>query len=257
MSREGLLDVQRTLRSAEVLSQFKEHVLGDWYKKVYQAGTDREYVGGLHTDVDSEELKQAVSKLEQDLACHLKDLIREFTYSVFASGMKRAGKTRWLEKTPTNLLYMKELFELFPQAKFLHIIRDGRDVASSIVANGWWPVLDPIVGENFRGVRHTVKNAARYWRVHLERGFDISGCIGEKAYKEVKLETLIEDRDSTLQDICDFLGEPFDAKMLRVRLKGDSVGRWRESFSESDKANFKAEAGQMLIRLGYENDTCW
>jgi hypothetical protein len=261
VSRFGLLELERKGFSPEAFEEFRTLVLGDWFKKTYKAGTPAEYEGGLHKEVERADLEAAVAALEQaafgaapgDLAAH----VREFTARIFESPMRKLGKARWIEKTPTNLLHMQQLHWIFPSARFIHIYRDGRDVAASIVANGWWPIVDETAKESFAGVPVTVENAARFWRLHLQQGFEQARGIPGETLLTLSLESLIEDRERVLAGICEFLEEPLDPKILRVSLEAGHVGRWRDTFSEEERAAFKSEAGEMLIQLGYESDGAW
>ncbi len=73
---------------------------------------------------------------------------------------RAAGKPRWAEKTPHNILFMVPLGEIFPDARFLHVVRDGRDVACSLVTMDW---INPLTGRKWDYVQN-IGNAARYWR---------------------------------------------------------------------------------------------
>ena len=257
VSPGGLLELKRSLLAAPAVGRFKELLLGEWYQKVYRKGTPQEYVGGLHVDIGREELERLVADLDQWLAGALNGALRSMIEGFYGPLVQRKGKARWLEKTPTNLVYMPELYRLFPEAKFLHIIRDGRDVAVSIVRN-FWPIGDnPVVEQKFHKVPRTIRNAARFWRVYLEKGLELACQLPPEAYKEIRLEQLIAEPEATLRDICAFIDEPFEQRLLTVPVRADRGGRWRQVFSEQDKADFKAEAGELLVRMGYAQDDGW
>jgi hypothetical protein len=253
----GLIDVRREMLGLPILKRFKQHILGPWYKKLYRAGTPREYYGGLYKDIERDELERLVADYERQLRAGVDRATRGLLEGVYAAGMKRQGKRRWLDKTPRSLIYMQELRRLFPQAKFLHIIRDGRDVALSIVEN-FWPIADDAQkGIAFNQLPRTIKNAARYWRSVLQTGMKIAARLPPDAYCEVRFEDLVSAPEPILRRICEFLGEPFERELLAVPPKTDRMNRWRQEFSRQDKKDFKIEAGDMLIRTDYEQDDSW
>ena len=93
----------------------------------------------------------------------LSDLQRCFRIFIegLAENFRRAeGKPRWAEKTPHNVLYMTPLGEIFPEARFIHLLRDGRDVTCSLLTMDWF---EPATGRKVDYVE-TMTGAARYWR---------------------------------------------------------------------------------------------
>lgn len=257
MTPGGLFDVQREMLSLPSIRRFRENLLGPWFRRVYRAGTPREYEGGLFADIDREALERLVSVFEQQLRAGIDEAVRALIEGVFSSGMAEQGKSRWQEKTPRNLIYMKDLHRLFPDAKFLHIIRDGRDVAVSIIEN-FWPIGEnPNENVSFRELPKNVRNAARYWRYFLETGLAAAAELPRGTCLEVKYEELMARPEPTLRNICEFLGEPFETGLLAFPAKTDRHGRWRAAFTNRDKTVFKEEANDMLVRMGYEEDANW
>ncbi|MBU0616156.1 MAG: sulfotransferase [Planctomycetes bacterium] len=253
----GLFEIRHEMLGLPIIKRFKSYILGPCYRKLYRQGTPREYYGGLYTDIEFEELEHLVSEYERQLRAGIDRATRTLLDGVYSSGMRKQGKSRWLEKTPRNLVYMKELRQLFPKCQFLHIIRDGRDVALSIVEN-FWPIgSNPLANIRFSDLPRTTKNAAGYWSCLLDTAFALSAELPSDAYMEVRFEDLVCEPEPTLRKICDFLGERFEERLLKVPPKTDRLHRWREQFTKQDKADFKREAGEMLIKVGYEQDDSW
>jgi hypothetical protein len=124
------------------------------------------------------------------------DGIRAF-YQLYAS---RFGKSRWGDKTPLYCLHVESIAALLPEARFLHIIRDGRDVALSLRPMWFAPGRD-------------IETLASHWRQCVTTGRrQGSQC---RYYMEVRYEQLIEDSRKVLAEICAFLELDFDDRMLR------------------------------------------
>jgi hypothetical protein len=184
------------------------------------------------------------------------------------------GKQRWAEKTPQNVQYMVTLGEIFPEAQFIHMLRDGRDVACSLVTMNW---SRPETGLRLEFTR-TMGNAAKHWRdtvVTAHRQSEHPSLAGRVL--EVRYEALVTETDATMHRVLEFLGEEWNDAVLSHHTKDRShlreqrnpgmdgilrpvgrgpVGRWRRDMTELDKAEFKAQAGQLLTELGYA-DADW
>jgi hypothetical protein len=180
--------------------------------------------------------------------------------AVFASYARHQGKPRYGDKTPAYVLDLPLLAELFPEGRFVHIIRDGRDVASSLLEiPNWGP----------EGIDH----AAAYWRDRVAAGRRVGSELGAERYREVRYEDLVGDPDTTLRTICSFLELDYDPVMLRYpdrfdeltssnllpeqhqklrRPPSSDVRDWRRELSSDDVRAFEGAAGELLADLGYE-----
>jgi hypothetical protein len=107
---------------------------------------------------------------------------------------ERHGKPRWGDKTPVDGQHLPEIEALLPEAAFIHLIRDGRDVALSLRRTWFAPGRD-------------VATLARHWadQVAATRA-DGRGC---RRYVEVRFEDLVTDPRRTLSRLCRFLELPF------------------------------------------------
>ncbi len=221
--------------------------------------------GDFHLDPD--ELRRRFEAVEP---LEIGELIRTF-YRLYA---EQQGKARWGDKTPGYVREMVRIEHVLPEARFIHLIRDGRDVALSVLGRDWGP--------------DTIEGAARRWKKRVLRGREQAARLPH--YIEVRYEDLILDTEATLLRVCEFVELDFDESMLRYyeraeeRLaekdrdlyrgpdreavsaehrmeshklameppKADRVGRWREKMSPEARAEFEAEAGDLLADLGYE-----
>lgn len=201
-------------------------------------------------------------------ANHPADTIR----AIYRTYLNRfAGKTRVGDKTPVHLGRMCAIARLLPEAHFIHLIRDGRDVALSY-RNVWFgPGKDPAT-------------AAAHWMWRIRDARQQAQFLPH--YLEVRYEDLVADPEKVLRTIGDFIGLPFDPAQLkaherageRLRELTDLVHdthvvsaeqrreirnrttsppdksraeRWRTEMSAEDLRQFESVAGTMLADLGY------
>ena len=180
--------------------------------------------------------------------------------AAFLANADEHGARRWGDKTPAYVHAIPLLHGLWPDARFVHLIRDGRDVALSYRSLHWGP--------------DTVWAAARKWRRDVEAGIRDGQPLGTDHYLETRYEDLVADPKQVLRTICAFADLPFDATMLdpQARLGHPTLapdgGRafharseraveagaraWRTEMSPGDVGRFEAVAGRLLTDLGYE-----
>ena len=115
--------------------------------------------------------------------------------AAFASAQ---GKARWAEKTPRHLFYVEEIRRLFPNAKFIRIIRDPRDSIPSVIKN--IGLSTSLVGEFYRWASVYAKSDPFFRKD--------AGSI------TVRYEDLVENTAEEISSICEFLGEDFEPSML-------------------------------------------
>lgn len=175
---------------------------------------------------------------------------------VFACYAAHHGKRRYGDKTPVNVRNIAPLAEMFREARFIHIVRDGRDVTQSILSVDW-------------GVQ-TVAESAVYWKLSVEQARRDGEKLGPSRYREVRYEDLVKDPDSTLRALCDFADLLFDPLMLRYYERADEVRKgtnivshrnierpptktrdWRQEMQPGDIALFEALAGDTIADFGY------
>ncbi len=186
---------------------------------------------------------------------------------------ERVGKPRWGEKTPIYVKSMRKIESALPEARFVHVIRDGRDVALSI--------RDRATKE------HPIDKIAERWVRRITRAREQAKRLAH--YREIRYESLILDTEATLREVCDFYELPWDDAVLdyhqrsaerleemkrelpedgkrttlsvELRMKTHArttekpdprrVSRWRESMDRSQREEFESIAGPLLSELGY------
>ena len=120
--------------------------------------------------------------------------------ALFTTYARQEGKPRWGDKTPGYVEHLPQLASLFPTATFVHVIRDGREVATSLAELPWGPA-SPIAG-------------AFWWRRKVRSGRRSGARLGRHRYHELRLEDLVRDPEGELRRLCAFIGEEFDPAML-------------------------------------------
>lgn len=195
----------------------------------------------------------------------VRDEFEEVSESSYAEAIAAAfrayarvqGKNRWGDKTPRYVEHIPFLSTLWDDARFIHLIRDGRDVALSYADVPFGP--------------KTVGRAASLWARRVKAGCDKGRALPAGRYIEVNYEDVVDDVASEIKDICDFLDLDFDPGMLEYteRARGSVLPRasmynpnvvkppsktrsWRESMEERMVEAFEAVAGDVLSELGYE-----
>lgn len=179
--------------------------------------------------------------------------VMEVIYKYFS---EQRGRERWGDKMATFRRCMPVVFELFPTARIVHIIRDGRDVASSLLPLSFGP--------------NTAYVAAKKWRNFVEHGLDFAARHPLQVYT-LRYEDLVDDPEKYLREICEFIGEPFNEEMLQFHKSGTSrvprkeihgqlnkpvnkerAARWKRDLTADQVRVFEAVAGPVLDRLNYE-----
>ncbi|MGH8494923.1 MAG: sulfotransferase [Gammaproteobacteria bacterium] len=170
---------------------------------------------------------------------------------IFGSLAARHGKRRWCEKTPDHVQHIEMLSAAFPGARFVHMIRDGREVACSIHRR-----------------QHRQPELIVYRWKKLVRMGRAAGSKLPGRYLEIRYEDLTQDPRQQMRSICEFLQLEFADEVLHSRLpqnpqrkrleKGEvsviaaNPTKWQDYFDSAAVRRLEGIAGQMLDELGYE-----
>lgn len=152
---------------------------------------------------------------------------------------RQQGADRWAECTPDNLLYVPRIAAAFPNARFLHIVRDGRDVACSLAEQGW---VKPRGGDPLTRVVH----AGLYWDWVLGCGRRHFSRPGVHVL-EVRFEALVREPAPTLRAVGAFIDHDLDYTRIRANGVG-TVGQPNSSFPDAPAAGFDP-VGRFRTRL--------
>jgi hypothetical protein len=192
-------------------------------------------------------------------------------YRLYAA---RFGKARWGDKTPLYCMELKPIRRVLPEARFIHIIRDGRDAALSLRKMWFSPGWE-------------IETQAAYWRKCVLAARRAG--LGRPDYLEVHYEDLILKPRETLERVCAHVGLTYDEVMLsyytrtptrlaehkgRTRRVGTPpvtheqrfrqqehttkpldparVSVWKQAMSAEERERFRRVAGDLLQDMGYE-----
>jgi hypothetical protein len=178
---------------------------------------------------------------------------------------RREGKPRVGSKTATWVRRIGPLHLFWPEARFVHLIRDGRDVCLSIMD---WPSAERSLGRLATWREEPVATAALWWERKVRDGREGGRSLPPGLYREQSYERLVANPAAECQALCEFLGLGFDDAMLRFAERGTSgdaeldrahpwrpitVGLrdWRSQLAAADVELFEAAAGGLLDELGY------
>ncbi len=254
----GLIDLLRNLHDVGARKRFSQQMRGPWFQRVLYAGQPEEYKAGLCADLSWEEIEPVLAIFENLVKLggdqiHPFRLGAEFLDVLSRPAVRRAKAHRWGEKTPRNIFYIAQLRQLFPNLRFVHILRDGRDVVASMLENGFWPIAPSPEYPGtlrFRG-KMSFEKAVDYWVEMLKIARHSAAQVPPENYLEIRLEDLAKDPAASLKRLMDFLDEPLTEELLQFDLSRARAGRWRRDLSAAQIRYFHRHAGEVLEREGY------
>lgn len=162
----------------------------------------------------------------------------------------------WGEKSPGHVFYWRQIQQCFPDARVVHIVRDGRDAAVSLL--------------NARMGPKTYYAAARLWKSYIVELDRVRSTCPPENFCEIRYEDLLANPQATLERVCASLDIPYSGNMLRFfedkspyrtdavnsanlqkPLISSNTEKWRSRMSETHLREFETVAGDCLVRFGY------
>jgi hypothetical protein len=185
----------------------------------------------------------------------------DFMRIVMDGVARQQNVDRWIDSTPTNVPHMLRIARDFPDAQFIHIIRDARDVALSLDKRHW---SRPLPWDKNR----SLLAAGLYWEWIVRKGRKNGALLGER-YREVRYEDLVERPEPALLEIGEFLHHNLDYRQIQQTSIGSvkkpltsfkedlseghftPVGRWKDKFPAAQLPEFEKLIGRYLQEMGY------
>lgn len=226
---------------------------------------------GLPFNIDNIAVPWGIERRHLEAMQHSSENLIAFADTFAGEFLSQEGKARWIEKTPNTVRAIEKVLTWYPRGKFIHVVRDGRDVVCSLrhhprerVLNGKIVQMNP---------NNPVSKSAQRWLNDTMHGIAFRG---HPRYMEVRYEDLVSDPEAGFRSVFEFIGEPFESGVLdpdndapkrpgqnlnnagaSAPISSKSVGRWKKDLSASEQQQFINIAGELLITLGYEPDHSW
>lgn len=251
--RSGTSYLQRTLRDTLDIGFFREpKFVIPIYRKLHQFGdlcveeNLRKLVRYILADGIFERLSSV--KNISSIFDEIFPLIDEPTYSgvlytIFEYVAEKQGKDRLGYKFPSDINNMPELAKIFPTARFVHMLRDGRDVAISLLRQNWGPV--------------NLYSGSRYWAKRTERGRKARLSLADR-YIETRFEDLILNTEDTASVLGEFLNQGENMKQVNRLIeqinrtkKTSAVYAWKTKLSDDQVYLCESAANSVLNACGY------
>jgi len=221
----------------------KDHMLKEWLQsKAFR-------ISGL----SAEDISQKIRANAHSTSDFLRIVMEEIARS--------QGVDRWIDSTPTNVPHMLRIHRDFPDALFVHIIRDARDLALSLDKRGW---SRPLPWQKEKGLLA----AGLYWEWIVRKARKFGAMLGPQ-YQEVRYEDLVQTPAPSLAKLGQFLGCDLDYERIRQNSIGSvkkpltsfkedlqqgtfsPVGRFKDKFPLDQLLQFERLVGNYLQELGY------
>ena len=179
---------------------------------------------------------------------------------VFRQYMKDNNQTAtmWGDKTPLNTYYYNWMLKLYPHAKYIHMLRDGRDVVASLIKSELYS---------------DVQDACWRWTAGVKRAQKLGVQVSGENFLEIRYEDLVRNTEDEVKRLCFFLDIPFSAKMLNPQqtakkamkntiafahhknllnpINSSSIGKWEKELDKEQKDFVFKKMGKMLKEQGY------
>lgn len=186
----------------------------------------------------------------------------DFLDFFMTSVAEKQGKACWAENTPNHVLEITNIAEYFPQARFIHVIRDGRAVAASLNKLGWVSCKHPDL---------RLMSAGLHWQTQVITGRRQGRKIGHR-YMELQYEELVCQPENALRKLSEFIGVCIDMQKLQLNPHGslgksnsvygkesndgnllskESLAKWKTILSIDEQAMLNSLVGDTLHCLGY------
>jgi protein-tyrosine sulfotransferase len=192
----------------------------------------------------------------------------EFIDLFYKAYCRQRKKPNWADKRPANMMRVNYIFKYFPKAKFVHMIRDGRDAICSLRTHPHMKIVDGKLVKN-----ETLKplgQCVRKWVTRVQAGIKHRG---DPRYCEIRYEDLVLRPEPTLKSLLQFIGYKWEDRLLSFHeikdasrdptrfaqnpeatqpLSQSSLARWRRDLNDKEVEYVNKHAGPLLIELGYE-----
>lgn len=233
-SGNGLLDIslgnrvgryKRLLRSDRLhVERFAMRVRREWWERESKFGD----MTGLKAGITREDLAELIETIRSEVRSNRVIAAQNFIRDYIDIQKRTIGKPAWIETTPKNLLRGVEISKFMPGAKFIHMVRDGRDVISSVIRERWGP-------SNY-------EDGLSWWSNRMHKALDNARQLGDNVCTLSLEDLVVVNREATYQRLIHFVGVEdmpqmrryFNTEVLPERV---TRGRWKQEVHNLEKFN--------------------
>lgn len=197
----------------------------------------------------------------------------QFAERFYMDQTTKANKKRPADKTPNNIRVIGQLLTWFPNGRFIHIVRDGRDVVCSLRNHPKEKIENGRIVPSL--INRPITECAQRWLNDTSNGLVYRD---HPRYLEIKYEDLVLSPEIILEQVCEFLGEEYQPSMIdpsasrpdnmdagrlvnnqnsKEKISNRSLGRWSNDLTCEEKRDFDNVAGELLLTLKYVDSKDW
>jgi len=182
---------------------------------------------------------------------------RSYLRSVIKNNLQIFNKPRFINKCPGNSVRIDFLKEIFPDAIFIHIIRDGRAAAYSIMrsrlghSGAYWSVKPPGWQDLLK--LPMVDACALQWKLTVESALQSAEKLPPAQYMEVRYENLVDRPAEVMEQVGEKCGLVWQKDFLKEITTGmeNRNFKWETEMQDADKNTLNKLLGDFLKHLGY------
>lgn len=153
----------------------------------------------------------------------LRKIFRIFVERVIGDVLEENNASIWCEDSPPSMLFATQIIDILPDAKFIIMLRDPRDITSSLINQRWAP--------------SDVEMAAKFCKYQLEKWLDIRKVLPSDCFYELELEELVTNPKKSLKNICNLFDIEFEETLLNIDLNHSHSGRYLNDLTKQEIAS--------------------
>lgn len=202
-----------------------------------------------------------ITRIRAESSC-----LPEFAHRFFERFLLKDAATRWIEKTPGHVKQLDYISRYFPLAKFVHIVRDPRDVVCSLRTHPQWKIVHGELRPHT--INRPVRECLERWMKDVSAGLQGRSICPDR-YLETRYEDILQHPKEQLERLLSFLGEDWDERLLQFHqinvdninvinnpranqsLDTARIGRWKTELDASELSYIRNTCGDLAKKLGY------
>lgn len=245
----------------------------DWDKTCVLSGRLDEYISDLESSKRIEDWKMDYAKLKERIVQENPDTYADLVEIVYIFFGEQKGKKASVivDKNNYYIHHLNDLREIWPDAKFILLVRDGRDVACSYLN-----IETLVTNSPYKPKLSTdISTIAKEWSTNNENIMRFSKTLDEGEFMMIRFEDLVRESELYLSKVCDFLGLSFESDMLTYYRKNakeqdeplssmdwkkktlekpdeTNIGKYKRELDQTSITEFNTIAKDMLQKFDYE-----